>query len=492
MTIKHHLWIGSSAVLILVWGVGCAQVPRQGGFDQTRDMVMKRTGQHVVWRQGGPEDKKVDAAIAQMLQGELSVAQSVGLAFLNNRQLQAMWEELSITQADVVQTGLLKNPSFGLLTRWPSRSAGTGSNIEMDLMFDFVDLALMPLRKQLAEMQFEQVKLRVAHEVIDLARRVRESYYTLQSAQQVHQMRLLAFEASDVSYELARRMHEAGNLSDLELEREQGLLEQNRVEVGKAELEVAVAREAMSRLLGLYGSATQFRVASKLPGLPEAEPAMDQLESLAVDQRLDLGASLRETQALAAALGVTRDYRFLVLTEIGVDSERDLDGTWVTGPHFQLEVPIFDQKQADIAKAKAQLRQGENRLWAMAVHVRSEVREARDRMLASRKLAIHFRDVIIPLHERIVQHTTEQYNYMLVGVFETIAARENEYAAYKEYIEAVRDYWIARSQLAAAVGGRIPNDLPQAETPASAPDPSPPPPDAGQPAPAHEHHHEAS
>ena len=469
MTATTRLVVSVAAVLFAAWSAGCAHVPRQGGFDDVQNMVMERTDQHVVWRQGHPEDRQVDARIEQALQNELNVEQAVSIALLNNRWMQATWEELGITQADVVQAGLLANPTFGLSSRWPSRPTGTGANIELDMVGGFVDMAMVPLRKRLAGQQFEQVKLLVAHAALELAWRVTEAYYTLQSAQQVHAMRMLAFEASDASYELARRMHKAGNINDLQLARQQGLLEQNRVEAGKAGFDVGGAREVLSRLMGLYGPATQYRIEPKLHGLPDTEPAMDQLESLAVERRLDLAAALRQTQTLAEALGVTRDYRYLLLTEIGVGSERDLDGTWVTGPQFALEVPIFDQKQAVIAKAEAQLRQAEHRLWAMAVDVRSEVRVARDRVSAARRLATHYRDVIIPLRERVVQHTTEEHNYMLSGVFEAIAAREDEYEAYQAYTEAVRDYWIARAQLAAAVGGRLPQDPSSAHTPADAP-----------------------
>jgi cobalt-zinc-cadmium efflux system outer membrane protein len=44
---------------------------------------------------------------------------------------------------------------------------------------------------------------------------------------------------------------------------------------------------------------------------------------------------------------------------------------------------------------------------------------------------------------------------MLLGVYQLIQAKQAEYDAYRQYIEAVRDYWIARSDLERAVGGRL-------------------------------------
>ena len=44
---------------------------------------------------------------------------------------------------------------------------------------------------------------------------------------------------------------------------------------------------------------------------------------------------------------------------------------------------------------------------------------------------------------------------MLLGVYQLIQAKQAEFDAYREYIEALRDYWIARSDLERAVGGRV-------------------------------------
>jgi cobalt-zinc-cadmium efflux system outer membrane protein len=44
---------------------------------------------------------------------------------------------------------------------------------------------------------------------------------------------------------------------------------------------------------------------------------------------------------------------------------------------------------------------------------------------------------------------------MLLGVFQLLAAKQAEVAAYREYIEAVRDYWVARSELERAVGAPL-------------------------------------
>jgi len=58
----------------------------------------------------------------------------------------------------------------------------------------------------------------------------------------------------------------------------------------------------------------------------------------------------------------------------------------------------------------------------------------------------------------VVARRQEQQNYMLIGVFELIRAKVDEYDAYQSYLEAVRDYWLARVELARIVGQRLPSD----------------------------------
>src|SRR3546814_20869829 len=51
--------------------------------------------------------------------------------------------------------------------------------------------------------------------------------------------------------------------------------------------------------------------------------------------------------------------------------------------------------------------------------------------------------------------TQRELNYMLVDVFELLAVRQQGFAAYGAYIDALREYWIARAALARAVGRRL-------------------------------------
>ncbi len=79
-------------------------------------------------------------------------------------------------------------------------------------------------------------------------------------------------------------------------------------------------------------------------------------------------------------------------------------------------------------------------------------------MRVLREIVETHRDALIPQRESVVARSQEQQNYMIIGVFELIQAKRQEYDAYQSYLEAIRDYWVARTDLMRAVGARLPSE----------------------------------
>mgnify|MGYP001813012983 CR=1 FL=1 len=434
---------------------GCAQVPKESGFGDVQKLVGQKIDYRLYWNQGSTADAEVTRSIDDLLKDELSVDEAVQIALLNNQHLQAVYEDLGVTQADVVEAGLLENPVFFGQARFPDRSPSM-TNLDFEVSQNFLNVLMLPARKKLAAMQFEEVKLKVADEVLKLAAEVRAAYYRATGAKQIEQMRRHIVDAAEASYEMARRLNKAGNISDLRLAGEQAHYENARMNFAQSTTLAVESQEQLIRLMGLWGAQAELKLVQQLPDLPAGEIAMEHLESLAIQNRLDLASSRQEIEVLAQALGITLDWRWFGKADVGISTERDTDGQWVTGPSLTLELPIFNQRQADIARLESRLRQSQKRLAAKAINVRSEVRSLRKRLMMQRYLVEHFKTVMIPLQERIVELTLQEYNYMLTGVFDLLIARQNEFDNYQNYIETVRDYWITRTQIQYVVGGRLP------------------------------------
>ena len=440
-------------VALALLGAGCAAP--NASLERLQGTVAERSGKRVHWNRGGPEDTQIAEGVQMLLRPPLNADRAVQVALLNNRELQARFEEIGIAQADVIQAGLITNPNFSASFRFPDRSP-SGTNIEYSIAQNFIELLVLPLRKRIANAQLAQVETHVADEVLKLAAEVKIAFHTVQARQQLlDRLRVIA-ETNETAAEFTKRLHDAGNTSDLELANQQGSYEQSRLEVAQTELQVRRDRERLNRLMGVWGANTKWTMNDHLPELPGSEGSLQHLESRAIAQRLDLQAARMQLDLVGQSLALRTKTRYLPAEiKVGVDTEKEPDGQRVTGPTLDLELPVFNQGQGEIAKLTAQYRQAQHELEAMAVNIRSEVREARDQMVAARDLTSYIGKRLLPTQQQALNLTLQQYNFMLKGAYDLLLAKQNEVAAERSYIEAWRDYWIARAELERAVGGSL-------------------------------------
>jgi len=422
--------------------------------EDLQSTIRQRTGKQVEWQKDGVASDQIREAIRVLLRQTLTADSAVQVALLNNRELQATFEDIGIAQADLIEAGLLKNPIFAGDARFPNR-APSGTDIEMAIAQEFFDVLVIPLRKKVASAQLMKTKLQVGDAILKLAAGVKTAFYELQAEQQLLG-RLKAINETDAAaVELAQRQYEAGNINDLDLANQQATYSQSKLDIAETSASIRAGREKLNRLMGTWGNDTAWKIDNKLPELPAGDLPQQRLESLAINQRLDLAATKTEIGALVGSLGITKTYRYVGSIEFGVDTEKETDGQRETGPTWQLELLIFNRGQGRIAKLQAQLRQAERRLESEAVAIRAEVREARDRLIAKRDLATYYRDELLPGRKKILELTLTHYNAMLKSPYDLLLAKQNEISAERGYVDALRDYWIARADLERAVGGRL-------------------------------------
>jgi cobalt-zinc-cadmium efflux system outer membrane protein len=193
-----------------------------------------------------------------------------------------------------------------------------------------------------------------------------------------------------------------------------------------------------------------------LPELPGSEVSTSQLESRAIQQRLDLAAARQQFIAEGRARGIAPAEAILQQTEIGTHYEHEIEGgVHSVGPSLNVPIPIFNQGQPASARANARMRQAEQRYLGLAADVRSDVRAARDRMLLARRQIEYFKSTALPARTRVTEESQLQYNAMQITPFQLLQAKQEEVKTGADSIEALRDYWVARAELEKAVGGSL-------------------------------------
>ncbi|MGZ8287743.1 MAG: TolC family protein [Telluria sp.] len=428
---------------------GCASFSPDGGLDSVAAQTSQRIGQPVQFSKDAATAPATGQRISELLAAPLSAETAVQVALLNNRGLQASLAELGVAEADLVKAGRIANPSFS----FGRLAGGHDVEIERSVMFDIVGLLTIPLRSGIESRRFETAKLRAASEAVRLASDTRKAYFTAVAARQTALYMDQVRGAAEASAELAKRMAEVGNVSKLDQAREQAFYAEATAQLARSRHNATVAREQLARLLGVWGAQAGLSLPDRLPDLPQSATSEHNIEALAMEQRLDVQMARRDADMTARALGLSKATGFINVLHAGYVNSSKTGSERENGYEIELELPIFDWGRSRVAKAEAIYMQAAHRTADTAIRARSEVREAYSAYRTSHELAKHYRDEVVPLRKKISDEVLLRFNGMLIGVFELLADARAQITSVNSAIEAQRDFWIAETELQAAVNG---------------------------------------
>jgi len=421
---------------------GCATVNPQLDYERVRHHITEATGQERVY---APEDdESIDEIVADLFQDGITAAEAVEIGLLNSPALQAAFLDVGMARADVVQAGLFSNPFVGVSVRFPD--GGGLAGLEAGVAQNIAELWQIPVRKQAAERTLDRAILELARMAADRAADVKAAYYETVGADELHRIAQENLVLTQDLLELALARQEAGATSELDVNLSRSLALNADLEVERARLAASDTRRALAILLGLVSSADELVL---IDPLPEAYPNVAEaslLVELAKGWRLDLRAA-REAVALAEAQR-EEQYRLVFPTiELGLDFEREARRSQggrniladtarasianggltapeiesrsqrrrergqdtVLGPSLGVEVPLFDQNQAQIAKAEYALQQARKTLEAVDRAVTQEVRSAADRAMTAWRLMQKIRTQSVPLAQQNLELSREAY-----------------------------------------------------------------------------------
>ncbi|TWT41042.1 Outer membrane efflux protein [Phycisphaerae bacterium RAS1] len=469
---------------------GCARVDAQPQIDRSADLVEQRLGTRPAW--SAPWD---DAAPPWDAQSVLEIDAAIGLALRNNRELRAELEMIAQADADLVQAGLLTNPSLNFMMMFVPgggktmlRSAGFPSQALQDLW-------LIPSREQAARSELQQAVLRVADRAIEIATRVRKLHVRLQFGQAAVELVRQNMALVDQSVRLLQTRYSAGQATQVELNLMELRALRLRSELSAEQAELRALKREMLMLLGLAGAADVWQVlplaGAELTLLPDDEAA---LWARAADERLDLQAAdwrMRaaedrlEMEKLAALPDLTLGFTFeraparrAPVNRLGarvanaaaqglvngieggmpfpevrpiVNEPREIK--WTLGPMIDVELPIFDQNQAQVAKAASECRQRAAELEARVQEMILGVRQALLAAQQAGEQARLYRDEIAPAVQRNIDLAQESFAAGRESLAVYLQAQEDLIMARRKTLEYERDAIIWRAELLRQIGG---------------------------------------
>jgi outer membrane protein TolC len=441
----------AAAVLAAFALIGCTTFSADGGFDPVSNQTRAYLGKEVHWPRSEEERAKGDAQVAALLTHAISSEDAVQIALLNNHALQASFEQLGISEADLVQSGRLPNPRFTL------RHAGVAAeyDIEETLSFNVLSLFTTPYAHEIEKRRFAQVQSAVVIAVVQLANDTRQAYFAAVAAHEsVHYLEQVKT-AAEAGAELASRMVVAGNWNLLDHAREQSFNSDASLRLTRANLVEVSAREKLQRIMGLSGGQPPLQLADRLPDLPQNIQALPDVEQIILQNRIDLRLKRLQLDELARTLRLDKATRFVNVLDVG--PTRVLQGAasqpYERGYEVALEIPLFDGGGARVKRAAAVYSQAADRFTQAAIDARSQIRVAYAAYRSNFDIARRQRDDVMPTRRLIVEQNLLRYNASLISVFDLLADARSQIEGVNDYIQSVRDFWMAKSALDTALLG---------------------------------------
>ncbi len=450
--------LGSGVRVAVVLGcaallTGCKTLSPDGGMGPVAAIVGETLNKDVVAVRTQEDDMAVQRIVGGLLKKPLSADAAVQVALLNNRGLQAAYNELGIAEAIMVASSRPPNPTFAI----DRVSTALELDIERQIVANILALVTQPARTRIAADRFAQAQLQAALETLRIAAETRRAYYRAVAAQEVVAALAQFKSAAEGAAELAKHLGETGALNQLDQARQQVFYADLTAELATARQQAMVEREQLVRLMGLWGNDLDFRLQGALPGLPAKPRTLRAAEQEAMDRRVDLQIARIDVEALAKSYGLTRATHFInVLDVSGISkTQKDTGAPHSDGGGFAIEfqVPIFDFGHARVREAEQRYMQALNLLAEQAANARSEAREAYRSYRSTYDIAGHYQREVLPLRQIIFDQSQLQANAMLVDVFALLTEARERVAATVNAIEAKRNFWLAYTDLNAAMLG---------------------------------------
>ncbi|CAN7383223.1 TolC family protein [Pararhizobium sp. LjRoot235] len=432
------------------------------GFSSVSAKTVEAAGKDTVWIQNQHDAQAVSGRVKALLSKKsVDVETAVQVALLNNKGLQAAYADLGDSAADAWQSTMLVNPTIEVgLIGIGTPGLEAFKTVEGVIASNILALATHKRNVEIADTEFRKAQLAAAMRTLQLAADTRRAWINAVAAWETVAQLNQAQAAADAASELAQKLGEAGSLTKGGQAREHVFFAELAGQSAKARLEARLAKEELSRLMGLWGSDIEYQIPNRLPQLPKGLMKRDLIEAEALQRRVDLQMAKLDLEATAKSYKLTEATRYVTDLEIltGFETERELeDGEKEvdTTGNVALEfvIPIFDSGKARMRKGELAYMRAANLLAEKAVNIRSEARSAYQAYRSNYDIAQHYRNSVVPLRTKIEEESLLTYNGMITNTFELLADSREKINSILLAVNAKRDFWLAEADLAPAIYG---------------------------------------
>jgi len=439
-------------------------------------------------------DALVRERVDRLLEGGLTTDEAVQVALLNNPEFQSLFAQIGASRADVVQSQLLTNPGLNFSVRYPD--GGGRPDVTLGLAQELVDLWQIPVRKKIATADLEQLVLNVVQRGVEITGQTRSNCYRVLAFERAERIAAENVQLIEQSLSLTEKRVNAGETSRLDANLVRATLLVAKLDQQDVHRDYLVSQAALARSLGLIRSPTPWKLNDALPPARAIDENDSALLVFGLLERTDAKAKAMQIQAAEGEL--TRQWLNIVPSlQAGVESEslesravpgrqiladtarasiaagqltapsiatrgqRALDRRQIVdnivGPAFSVTLPIWDQNQAQIAKARFVVEQRRKEYESLLDSIAEDIQQsAAIARIASAQVRF-YEEQIIPQANANVEASRKAYEAGEQGIVVLLEAQEFLVSQRRSYVNVLRDYAVAYAALERSLGGRLPS-----------------------------------
>lgn len=454
---KAVLIIGTALLLSACAQTSVVQMAskERAGFDTVQAGASRAVGASPEWALSAGEIEALDRRVHGLVHKKtINADTAVQVAIMNNRGLQASFADLGLSSTDLWEVAMGPIPSVSVSV---SGLAGDVTlALEALVMKSVLDAANRRPQTEIAQIRFQQAQLEALSETIALAIETRRAWIEAVGAFEKAALIAEAQNTADSASELASQLGRTGFMSKADQAREHALTAVLAAERSEARLEAQLAKERLIKLMGLFGSPTEIFVPDALPSLPSRPRASADIERLALANRVDLAVGKLELEALAREYRLTGKTRMIsdVSLAAGLEAE-GINGSTEVNPALSVdfEIPLYDTGRLSSKRGQMNYLRAANSVAQQAINARAEARMAYKSVTGRHAVARHWRDVVLPLRRTIDEESLKSYSGMITSTFELLEDARDGLEAQIGAAEAKRDYWLAETEVTAAIWG---------------------------------------
>lgn len=472
---------------LLAISLGCAQVNPNQDYERAATEVIAATGQVEVYKPNN--DAQANEKVAEILRQGLTAEDSVRVAMLNNPALQAAFFRIGLARADFVQSGLFSNPSLAFSLQFPE--GGGRSNLQASIAQNIVDLWQIPVRKRINHSVLTKTILSISQQASQLAADTKGAYFAAVAADRSLAIAKENLQLAQGLLNVTLARQKAGAVGELDVNLARVPMLNAELDVKTARLDSAAARRHLATLLGLTSEADDLALVQPLPDPPDTSLSPEQVVQIARCARLDLKAA---DQAMSAAEQRVREEYLQVFPNIQVgpfvergerraipgrnilgdtarasvaagqltapniqsrgqrNQERRQEINAILGPALTMTLPVFDQNQAQIAKAEYAHQETMKERESIDRAIVQETRQVVDRAMTAWEVARFYSTQFVPQTQTSLDLSNASYRAGTTSIITVLESQRLLLVTRRLAVDALRNAAITIADLERVTG----------------------------------------